>query len=303
MKSKLRIALLVVASLSPAPAALAHHSFAMFDLAKTMTMTGTVKELQWTAPHVLLWVVEDPQGGQATGRLWTIELSTGPAPLSRLGWTKRSVAPGDRVRVELSPSSPARCCPAGPRRRTWTIFPNCRPGPVRRRAEGASTMIRAICEWLAATPLSAMIGGTHWVVPAVQTIHILAIAVVLSSVLMVELRVLGFAGRSQSMAQTLRRFLPWLSGGLVVLAATGALLVVGEPARSLVNAAFWTKMGLLAIALAATLGYQRAQWRGTQGPAAGAPAGVAARGIAVLVLLLWFAIAVAGRWIAYAGDH
>ncbi len=95
-------ALAAIIVLSAAPAA-AHHSFAMFDMAKTVKVAATVKELQWTAPHVLLWVVEDPKDGQTEGKAWTIELSTGPAPLSRLGWSKRAVVPGDRVSIELSP--------------------------------------------------------------------------------------------------------------------------------------------------------------------------------------------------------
>ena len=103
MKRILPIATVAVALVLPGAAALAHHSFAMFDMSSAVTLTGTVKELQWTAPHVLIWVTEDAKGGQTAGKLWTIELSTGPAPLSRLGWTKRSVAPGDRVTVELSP--------------------------------------------------------------------------------------------------------------------------------------------------------------------------------------------------------
>ncbi|MBV8169877.1 MAG: hypothetical protein JO021_24030, partial [Alphaproteobacteria bacterium] len=81
----------------------AHHSFAMFDRAATASLTGTVKELQWTAPHVLLWVTADPKDGQAQGILWTIELSTGPGMLSRLGWSKRSLVPGDRITVEFNP--------------------------------------------------------------------------------------------------------------------------------------------------------------------------------------------------------
>jgi hypothetical protein len=164
-------------------------------------------------------------------------------------------------------------------------------------------MIRAFCAWLAATPLSVVIGTTRWVVPAVQTIHILAIAVVLSSVLMIELRVLELVGRSQTMAQTSRRFLPWLSAGLVVLAATGALLIVSEPGRSLINIAFWTKMGLLALAIAATLGFQRTRWRKAALQEPPLPASAAARASAVLILMLWCAIAVAGRWIAYAHDR
>jgi hypothetical protein len=88
-------------------AALAHHSFSMFDSTKVVTLTGTVKELQWAAPHVLIWFVEDPIDGvaasDANGKVWTIELSTSPGPLSRLGWNKRTVSPGDRVTVDINP--------------------------------------------------------------------------------------------------------------------------------------------------------------------------------------------------------
>jgi hypothetical protein len=87
----------------PAASVSAHHSFAMFDMNKAVAVTASIKEFQWTAPHALLWVVEDPKPGEATGKMWTIELSTGPAQLTRVGWTKRSVAPGDRVTIELSP--------------------------------------------------------------------------------------------------------------------------------------------------------------------------------------------------------
>src|SRR5260370_36695465 len=75
----------------------------MFNMGKVVAVTATIKEFQWTAPHALLWVVEDPKPGEATGNMWTIELSAGPAQLTRVGWTKRSVVPGDRVTVELSP--------------------------------------------------------------------------------------------------------------------------------------------------------------------------------------------------------
>ncbi|MEC5386155.1 DUF6152 family protein [Uliginosibacterium sp. H3] len=85
------------------PASVAHHSFAMYDPSKPFTLTGTVKEFQWTSPHVLLWVVRDPQAGEKEGVLWSIELSTSPGPLSRIGWSKRSLVPGDRVAVEINP--------------------------------------------------------------------------------------------------------------------------------------------------------------------------------------------------------
>ena len=83
-------------------AAGAHHSFAMYDATKLVTITGTVKEFQWTNPHAILWVYADsPRPG--AGDLWSFELSTSPGPLTRLGWTKHSLNPGDKVAVEVNP--------------------------------------------------------------------------------------------------------------------------------------------------------------------------------------------------------
>jgi hypothetical protein len=80
----------------------AHHSFAMYDATKLVTVTGTVKEFQWTNPHAILWVYADPGKTGAT-ELWSFELSTSPGPLTRLGWTKHSLNPGDKVAVEINP--------------------------------------------------------------------------------------------------------------------------------------------------------------------------------------------------------
>ena len=89
--------LLAVAVASPA---LAHHSFAMYDTSKTVTLKATVKSLQWTNPHVIVWLnVEQPAGEP---QLWSVEVSS-PGAMTREGWTRRSVEPGDKVLVELSP--------------------------------------------------------------------------------------------------------------------------------------------------------------------------------------------------------
>lgn len=81
---------------------LAHHSFAMYDSARVLSVKGTVKEFHWTNPHVLLWLIEDPAPGQEP-QLWTVEFPTTVGNLTRLGWSKRSLQPGDKVTVELSP--------------------------------------------------------------------------------------------------------------------------------------------------------------------------------------------------------
>ena len=79
----------------------AHHSFAMFDAEKTVTMTGTVKEFEWTNPHSWLRIlVQD----QATGKTveWMLE-SGSPAQQVRVGWTQDSLRPGDKVTVTMHP--------------------------------------------------------------------------------------------------------------------------------------------------------------------------------------------------------
>jgi Family of unknown function (DUF6152) len=78
-----------------------HHSFAMFDGGKTITVTGTVKEFQWVNPHVLIWVeVNDARNAQPI--VWSIEASS-PGNLRRQGWKQDSLKPGDRVEVIGNP--------------------------------------------------------------------------------------------------------------------------------------------------------------------------------------------------------
>lgn len=81
--------------------ALAHHSFAMFDQTRTVTFKGVIKDFQWTNPHAVVWVVVDPKPGAAQDT-WTIEL-TSPGNLTRMGWTRKALKPGDRVDVEINP--------------------------------------------------------------------------------------------------------------------------------------------------------------------------------------------------------
>lgn len=160
-------------------------------------------------------------------------------------------------------------------------------------------MIHEFASWLSKTPVSQFIQNVLWIIPAVQTVHILAIAVVLSSVGMVDLRILGFAGRDLTVSETADRYVPWIWGALAVLATTGLLLITGEPVRSLTNPAFQVKMALLVLAIAITAAFQvtvrhRAPVWDLQ-PGGAMPAKL----MALLAFGVWIAIAVAGRWIAY----
>jgi hypothetical protein len=90
----------VAASFLAVPAS-AHHSFAMFDSANPMTMTGTVREFEWANPHSWLRVmIEDEESGREL--LWAFELGS-PIQQTRVGWSADSLKPGDIVTVLIHP--------------------------------------------------------------------------------------------------------------------------------------------------------------------------------------------------------
>ena len=136
-------------------------------------------------------------------------------------------------------------------------------------------------------------------VPTVQTIHILAIAVVASSALMIDLRLIGVFWANRPMKNVTARFLPLVWWPLLVLLGTGIIMIIAEPARSLKNPAFQLKMGLLVGALIVTWLFQFFQRRDAGFGEPGARPHAGAATIAIVSMLLWSSIIFAGRWIAY----
>ena len=92
------VAALAALALAATPA-LAHHSFAMFDQTKQMTLAGTVHEFQWTNPHAFIEL--DVANGGRTQR-WAIELNS-PNNLTRQGWRRTSLKAGERISVRIAP--------------------------------------------------------------------------------------------------------------------------------------------------------------------------------------------------------
>ena len=165
-------------------------------------------------------------------------------------------------------------------------------------------MLDDFIQWLGDTPASLIIQKVFWIIPTVQTVHILAISVVLASMAMFDLRLLGLVGRRHSVVSLSRRFMPWLWGSLLVLAISGSILIVGEPNRALGNITFLLKMCMLAAAICLTLGFQIILRRDLRnGSMDLAPRHFrVARITGLLSLALWVGIAVAGRLIAYTGS-
>jgi len=154
-------------------------------------------------------------------------------------------------------------------------------------------------KWLGATALSHAFQTAGWVIPALQTIHILGIAVLFFSAVIVDLRLWRVLQRDVPLKDVARRFLPVIWPVLLILLLTGSLLIIGEPRRSLLNATFYLKMTMLAFAVVLTVALQWSLssapefWEKDRGRRN------AARFAATLSILIWCCIIFAGRWIAY----
>jgi hypothetical protein len=159
--------------------------------------------------------------------------------------------------------------------------------------------LKGFSDWLAAAPVSLTLQGVSWLVPTVQTLHILAIAAVLTSASMINLRLAGVGARTLTLAAATARFVPWVWSAVVVLALSGSILIVIEPRRPLTNPVFFLKLALIvavALVMLATswplrrdaLYWERSVARRRLGWS-----------IAVLSTALWIGVICAGRWIAY----
>jgi len=148
------------------------------------------------------------------------------------------------------------------------------------------------------TAVSELLQSVPWVVPTLQTIHILMIGVVFVSILMVALRVLGRVRSEEPFARVWHRFAPFMWSGLVLMAISGLLLTIAEPVREVMTLSFRVKMLLLVLGIGSALVFghrvRAAALAGTE-PAFSPIARLASIG----TIALWLVIIFLGRAIAY----
>ena len=96
---RIPIVIVLVAAAFSSTAVFAHHSSAMFDREKVVEMKGTVRELQWSNPHIWIQVVTQENG---TSKEWSLEGGS-PNTWSRQGWRSTTFKPGDEVTIRFNP--------------------------------------------------------------------------------------------------------------------------------------------------------------------------------------------------------
>ena len=80
--------------------AFAHHSFAMFDTQKELKLEGTVRDFQWTNPHIWIQLLTKDASGKDVE--WAVECSS-PSTMGSVGWTRRTLKAGDRISLVIHP--------------------------------------------------------------------------------------------------------------------------------------------------------------------------------------------------------
>jgi heme A synthase len=161
--------------------------------------------------------------------------------------------------------------------------------------------INKFAAWLTKTsPSHTLRVNESWLIPGVQSIHIVGIAIIMGSLLMIVFRILGWAWTDQSLRQTVDRFGPWIIGGLVLQLITGIVMILAEPVRELVDFSFWAKMVLVAVGAALIGLFLVAVPDDEQQGNALARRG-SVRSLAVITVVVFLCIIVLGRLIAY--DH
>lgn len=161
-------------------------------------------------------------------------------------------------------------------------------------------MVERFCDWLASTHLSQLLSSAEWFVPAVQTIHILAISVVVTLLAMLNFRLLRITRTGPTLHSLATGYIPLVWGSLIVLLVTGTLLTITEPARELLSNVFRVKMLLVAILIALTIVLRSTLRRDPAYWTVNSRRRLLGKGLAVTILLLCIGIVAAGRLIAYA---
>ncbi len=160
--------------------------------------------------------------------------------------------------------------------------------------------VNAALNWLETTAIAEFIQTSDWAFPAAEVVHVMAIVLVYGVIAIVDLRLLGLAGRSRRYAELADDSLHWVWGAFAVAVISGVLMFMSQASEYAANFYFLTKMVFMVLAGVNMLimefytSRNRHEW-GTG--AGGIP--MAARVAGALSLTFWTVVVVCGRWIGF----
>ena len=157
----------------------------------------------------------------------------------------------------------------------------------------------AFCQWLQQTYVGASVRESLWLFPAIETLHLLGMAVLIVTITIFDLRLLGWILRSDPVAPLGRRLLPWTWCAFAVQVVTGTILFSSEAVKLYGNPAFRAKLLLLLLVGLQALIFHRTAYRDVEQWDQQLEVPVVAKIVGCLSLLLWIGIVTAGRFIGF----
>jgi len=157
-------------------------------------------------------------------------------------------------------------------------------------------MLLPYVQWLSETRISQAIGQSSWAFAVIESVHLLALAVIGGAVLMLDLRLLGLGLRDQPIERVARDAFPWFVGSLIVMLVTGFGLFVSEATKCYYSTPFWVKMASLLLAMIFAFTVRRRVALAGEGQVRP----IWLKVVAVVSLVLWFGVGAAGRWIGFS---
>jgi hypothetical protein len=151
-------------------------------------------------------------------------------------------------------------------------------------------------QWVETTPVSEAISRSLWAFAVIESVHLLALAVIGGAVLMLDLRLLGLGLRDQPIERVARDTHPWFVWSLIVMLVSGALLFSSEPVKCYNSMAFWVKMSSLLLAMIFAFTVRRRVALAGDGRVRP----IWLKVVAVVSLALWFGVGAGGRWIGFS---
>jgi hypothetical protein len=156
-------------------------------------------------------------------------------------------------------------------------------------------MLLQFCTWIENSPLGWAIRDSKWLFPVIESVHLLALAMIAGAVLIVDLSLLGWGLRQQDPSQIAEDARPWMVGSLLVMLVSGFGLFASEATKCYENPAFWFKMASLTAAVVYTFTIRSAAVR--HGGRSWGPAW--RRVVAIVSVSLWTGVGVGGRAIGF----
>jgi len=159
--------------------------------------------------------------------------------------------------------------------------------------------VDGLLEWIKATPVSEAIAESDWLFPSIESVHVIALTLVVGSIAIVDLRLLNLASRSRPVREVIAAILPLTWAAFALSVVTGLTLFVAKPVVYGHNGFFLVKLGLIALAGLNMGAFHLFIDRTLPSPASLDPASRLAKASALASLGLWIGVVTCGRWIGF----